>query len=120
VTITGNRQFQLARIRQCGLAAIAIAVIDGCLLCRSAPMMVPLGVVHPLGQALLQRVHQPAGLEPRRRDLSKLLQHRIRDSFFLVRRHTFILSSQASWYGSQTRSFRHSPQFHYHSVIQRS
>ena len=66
VAIAGNRQFQFARIRQYGLAAIAIAMIASFFLCLSAQMMVHLRVEHPLGQALLQLVNQPAGLEHRR------------------------------------------------------
>jgi hypothetical protein len=53
-------------------------------------MMVPLGIEHPLCQALLQLVNQTSGFEHRRRisSLQKLVQHLIRDSFSPVRRHT--------------------------------
>src|SRR6202030_1631947 len=63
MTITRNRQFQFAGIRQNGLAAITIAVIASFFLRLRTQMMVHLGVEHPLRQALLQLVNQPPGLE---------------------------------------------------------
>jgi hypothetical protein len=85
-----NRQLQLAGVGNYGLAAVAVAMIAGVFLHRSAQMMVHLGIQHPLRQPLLQFVDQPAALEHRCRVATgqQLIHHLVRDPVILVRRHT--------------------------------